>query len=103
MTLDLIQARHEREASTSRISFAIELPFHRQLLARALPDDAYPLLLRLRDYRSDAAWSCAELPDLRTELTRLQARFTDPADIRRLSLFVAQAVADGDNLYAIAD
>ncbi|MEI2456052.1 hypothetical protein [Lysobacter firmicutimachus] len=103
MTLDLVQARHEREALTSRKSFAIELLFHRQLMARALPHEAYPLLLRLRDYGADAAWSSAELPVLQAELTRLQTRFTDPADIRRLSLFVAQALADGDNLYAIAD
>ena len=103
MALDLIQARHEREAPVSRKSFAIDLPFHQQLMARALPQHEYPLLRRLHDYLADAEISSAELADLLAELTRLQTRFTDPAQIRGLSLFVAGAIADGDNLYAIAD
>ena len=103
MALDLIQARHEREAPASRKSFAIEMPFHKQLMARALPHQEYPLLRRLHDYWADAEISSGELPDLHAELKRLEARFTDPAEIRGFSLFVAQAIADGANLYAIAD
>lgn len=103
MALDLIQARHEREAPASRKSFAIDLRFHQQLMARALPPQEYPLLRRLHDYLADAEVSSGELPDLHAELKRLEARFTDPAQIRELSRFVVQVIADGDNLYAVAD
>lgn len=103
MALDLIQARHEREAPASRKSIAIDLPFHQQLMARALPHHEYPLLRRLHDYLADAEISSCELADLHAELKRLEARFTDPAEIRGFSLFVAQVIADGDNLYAVAD
>lgn len=103
MALDLIQARHEREAPASRKSFAIDLRFHQQLMARTLPHREYPLLRRLHDYLADAEISSGELPDLHAELKRLEARFTDPAQIREFSRFLAQAIADGDNLYAVAD
>lgn len=102
MSLDLIQARHERETHLSRKSFALDQRFHAQLLARAQPHEEYPLLHRLR-YHADTAFTRGELPLLHAELERITAQFTERTQIRAVSRFVEQAIADGDNLYASAD
>lgn len=101
--LDLIQARHEREIHASRKSFAIDEAFHAQLLARAQPRGEYPLLHQLHDYYADTTPLLGELPRLAAELERVAARFAEPSRVREFSRFLAQAIADGDNLYATAD
>lgn len=103
MALDLIQARHEREIHASRKSFAIDERFHAQLLARAQPRRDYPLLHKLHDYYADTTLLLGELSRLSAELERVAVQFTDPTQVREFSRFVAQAIADGDNLYATAD
>ncbi|ROU06953.1 hypothetical protein [Lysobacter enzymogenes] len=103
MALDLIQARHEREIHLSRKLFAIDEGFHAQLFARAPSQREYPLLHKLRDYYADATLLLGELPRLHAELERLTAQFTERTQVREFSRFVAQAIADGDNLYATAD
>lgn len=102
MTLHLLPARNERAIDAAPAAFAIEQSFHAQLLARAQPQEHYPLLHRLR-YHDDAAFALAELPRLGAELQRIAARFAEPTQIRALSRFVEQAIADGNNLYACAD
>lgn len=103
MALELIQARHQSEIHDSRKLFVIDERFHAQLFARATSQREYPLLHQLRDYYADATLPLGELPRLQAELERLSERFTEPSQIREFSRFLAQAIADGDNLYATAD
>ncbi|MGJ7903801.1 hypothetical protein [Lysobacter sp. 1R34A] len=103
MALDLIQARHEREIHISRKLFAIDQMLHAQLMSRAQPHGEYPLLRKLHDYYADTVMLSGELPRLQAELTRIRAKFTDPSRVHEFSRFVEQAIAEGDNLYAIAD
>ncbi|MFK3649209.1 hypothetical protein ACI2IY_12360 [Lysobacter enzymogenes] len=103
MALDLIPARHERGIHASRRLFAIDEMLHSQLMSRAQPSGDYPLLHQLHDYYADTVLLLGELPRLHAELTRVAARFTDPGQVRELLRFVEQAIADGDNLYAVAD
>lgn len=103
MALDLIQARHDRDAPYSQRSFAVDESLHAQLLAGAQPRADYPLLHKMRDYYADTTFLLGELRDLNAELARVAVRCADPAQVRALQDFVEAAFADGDNLYACAD
>ena len=103
MALDLIPARHERDIHVARRLFAIDETLHAQLMARAQPRGDYPLLHKLRDYYADTTFVLGELRPLHAELMRIAQAFSDPAQVRELTRFVEQAIADGDNLYATAD
>ncbi|ALN58868.1 hypothetical protein GLE_3524 [Lysobacter enzymogenes] len=103
MPLELIQARHQSAIHDSRKLFVVDERFHAQLFARAPSPNEYPLLHQLRDYYADATLLLGDLPRLHAELERLTAQFTERTQVREFSRFVAQAIADGDNLYATAD
>ncbi|KRD30448.1 hypothetical protein ASE35_17155 [Lysobacter sp. Root916] len=103
MALDLIQARHDRDAPYSHRGFALDESLHAQLLAAAQPRADYPLLHKMHDYYADTTFLLGELRGLHAELARVAARCADPAQVRALQAFVEVALADGDNLYACAD